>query len=191
MTSKTLSLRTAALAALTLVAVAACNREAPAPTVATPAKPGPAAAPAKAAKPISTTPAPEGMPSGPVRFGDYAMLRKVEMACASDGLHIRMDWSPMPGNKGQRMNNAVHLLDADNKLVVNLDFPAKPWPAGSKLESMRAEHIRVPAVTQGNAVKLALGVYDPATATPLQVDRGNGIAPPARVIMPLKACPAQ
>ena len=193
MTSKTFSLRTAALAALTLVAVAACNREAPAPTAATPAKPAAAAATAKPAKPISKTPAPEGIPTGPVRFGDYAMLRNVDMACASDGVHIRMDWSPMAGNKGQRMNNAVHLLDANNKIVVNLDYPAKPWPAGSKLDSMRTEKIRIPPVTlqEAQPVKLGLGVYDPATVVPLTVDRGPGVAPPALVIMPLPPCPAQ
>ena len=194
--NKATSLRATALMALAMASVAGCDRTTEAPAVsATAGKPAADAAgkPAKPAKPVSNVPAPEGAPTGPVRFGDYAMLRLVQQACTSDGLHIRLDWSPMAGNKGQRMNNAVHLLDANNKIVLNLDYPAKPWPAGSKLDSMRTEKLRVPAVTlaQYPAAKLGLGVYDPKTIVPLVVDRGPGVAPPALLIMPLKACPAQ
>jgi hypothetical protein len=190
------SLRATALMALALVSVAACDRttEAPAAAATGPAPAaGTAAKPAQPAKRASNVPAPEGAPKGAVRFGDFAMLRLVQMACTPDGLHIRLDWSPLPGNKGQRMNNAVHLLDANNKLVLNLDYPAQPWPAGSKPDSTRTEKFRVPAVTLAKipAVKLGLGVYNPVKIVPLPVDRGPGVAPPALLIMPLKDCTAQ
>jgi hypothetical protein len=183
MTTKATSLRTTALAMLVLVSVAACGdqsdvaddeaADATAPTAAAPATTPPAAA--------------DAGPTFPVRFGDQIMLQNVVMACAGDILHIRTVWSPLAGRTGEPLSHAVHLLDENNKIAVNMDTPVKPWEADATLDTLRPEPFRVAPEKQAKAVKLALGVYQTPTIKLLPMEGAKeGQAP--LVIMPLMKC---